>query len=85
MVIASDDEEDSMGGPVFKRGKAATTATSHSSSAGHPASFKDNPPSASSPQNPLALEDGGESTPKPPLVVAAELPLVLQQILRCCH
>jgi len=82
VVIASDDEEDNLGGPVFKRRKATTAATSYSSSAGRPTSFRDNPPSASSPQNPLALEDGGKSTHEPPLAIAPELPLVLQQILR---
>jgi len=47
--IVSDDEEDTTEGLVFKRHKVATTATSHSSSARRHASFKDHPPSASSP------------------------------------
>jgi len=80
--IASDDEEASLDGPVFKRRRAATTTTSHSSSAGRPASFSDNPPSASSPRGPLALEGGGESVPEPAPDPAPELPLVLQQILK---
>jgi len=48
--IVSDDEEDTTEGPIFKRRKAATATTSHSSSARRPASFRDHPPSASSPQ-----------------------------------
>jgi len=73
--IASDDEEDTMEGPVFKRRKAATSATSHSSLARRLASFRDHLPSASSPQGPLALEGCGESVPE--LALAPELPLVL--------
>jgi len=74
--IVSDDEEDTMEGPVFKRLKAATTTTSHSSSVRRPASFRDHPPSASSPQGRLALEGGGESVPEPG--PTPKLPLVLQ-------
>ena len=66
-----------MEAPVFKRCKAATAATSHSSSAGRPASFRDNPSSASFPRSPLALEGGGESMPEPAPAPAPELPLVL--------
>ena len=82
VLIASDDEEDTMEGPAFKRRKAAKAATSHSSLAGRPASFRDNPPSSSSPQGPLALEGGNESVPEPAPAPTPELPLVLQQILK---
>jgi len=78
--IVFDDEEDTMEGPVFKRCKVAIAAISHSSSARHLASFRDHPPSASSPQGFLTLEGGGESVPEP--TPAPELPLVLQQILK---
>jgi len=57
-------------------------ATSHSSSDKRPASFRDNPPSASSPPNFLALEEGAETIPEPAPAPAPKLPLVLQQILR---
>ncbi|XP_068486773.1 uncharacterized protein [Phaseolus vulgaris] len=57
-------------------------ATSHSSSARRPASLRDNPPSASSPPNLLALEDGAESVPEPAPAPTPELPLVLHQILK---
>ena len=77
VFITSDDEEDTMEAPVFKRRKAATTATSHSSSAGRPSSFRDNPPSASSPRGPLALEVGGECVPELAPTLAPEFPMVL--------
>jgi len=82
VLIASNDEEASLDGPVFKRRKVATAATSHSSSVGRPASFRDNPPSASSPRGHLALDGGGKSVPEPAPAPAPELPLVLQQILK---
>jgi len=57
--------------------------TSHSTTAGRPASFKEHPPSASSPHNFLALEGGGESAPgngqTPP---APDLPAVVQHTLK---
>jgi len=81
VLITSDDDEDTMEGPVFTRRKITTIATSHSSSARRPASLRDNPPSTS-PQNLLALEDGAESVPEPVPAPTPELPLVLQQILK---
>jgi len=80
VLIASDDEEDTMGGPTFKRRKTTTVAPSHSYSAERTTSLRDNPPSATSPQNLLELEDGAERVPVP--APALELPLVLQQILK---
>jgi len=53
-VISNDDEE-TMVGPAFKRRRAAVAATSHSTTASRPASFRDYPPRASSTQGPLAL------------------------------
>jgi len=79
--IASD--EDSAEGPVFKRRRAVVAATSHSITEGRPTSFREHPPSASSPRGPLALEGGGESAPghgHTPL--ATELPPVLQHTLQ---
>jgi len=64
VLIASDDEEDTMEGSVFKRRKTTLVATSYSSSARCPASLRDNPLSVSSPHNLLALEDGAESVPE---------------------
>jgi len=82
VLIASDDDEDTMEGPTFKRQKTTMVATSHSSSVRRSTSLRDNPPSASSPPNLLALEDGAESVPEPAPAPAPEFPLVLQQILR---
>jgi len=78
VLITSDDDEDTMEGPAFKMRKTTMVATSHSFSARCPASLRDNPPSASSPPNFLALEQGAESVPEPAPASALELPLVLQ-------
>jgi len=82
-VVEIESDEDSAEGSVFKRRRAMVAATSHSTTADRPASFKEHPPSASSPHDPLALEGGGESTPgdgqTPP---APELPVVLQHTLK---
>jgi len=78
VFIASDDVE----GSAFERRKTTMVATSNSSSARRPASVRDNPPSASSPLNFLALDEGVETVPEPTPAPALELPLVLQQILR---
>jgi len=79
--IASD--EDSVERPVFKRHMSMIAATSHSTTEGPPASFKEHLSSASSPRGPLALEGGSESAPgdgqTPP---APELPVVLQHTLK---
>ena len=80
--IASDDEEDTLDGPVFKRRRAAVAAPSHSTLVSRPTSFREHPPSASSPQSLFALEGEGENAPEPPPALALELPLVLQQILK---
>jgi len=55
VVEITSDDEDTMEGPCFKRRKAAVVVTSHSSFARCPASFRDHPPSASSPQGLPAL------------------------------
>jgi len=80
--IASDDKEDTLDNPVFKRRRTAVAASSHSTSASRPASFREHPPSASSPQSLFAHEGGGENAPEPVPTPAPELPLVLQQILK---
>jgi len=80
VLIGSDEDEDIVEGLAFKRRKSTMVAIFHSSSARRPVSLRDNPPSASSLPNLLALEDGAESIPK--LAPTLELPLVLQQILK---
>jgi len=82
VVIPSDEDEDSVDGPVFKRRRTTAVATSHSSSDRCPASLRDNPPSASPPPQYLALEEGAESVPEPTPAPAPELPRVIQHILR---
>jgi len=82
-VVKIESDEDSKEGPVFKRHRAMVVATSYSTTAGRPASFREHPPSASSPRGPLALEGGGESVPghghTPP---APELPAIVQHTLQ---
>jgi len=82
VVIPSDEDEDSVDGPVFKRRRTTTVATSHSSSDRHPASLRDNPPSASSPPQYLSLDEGAEIVPEPTPTPAPELPRVIHHILR---
>ena len=76
-MVEIEFDEDSAEGHVFKRRRVLVAATSHSTTAGRPASIKGHPPSASSPHGPLALEGGGESAPPAP-----ELPIVLQHTLK---
>jgi len=53
--------EDTCTGLVFKRKRATNVvAPSHSSSDGHAPSFRENPPSASSPRDLVMLEGGRE-------------------------
>ena len=83
MAIESDEDEDTGEGPVFKRRRALTATTFHSTTIGCPASFRDHPPSASFPRGLLALEGGGESAlenEQTPLT--SELPVVLQHALK---
>ena len=82
VLIPSDEDEDFVDGPAFKRRRTNTVATSHSSSNRRLASLRDNPPSASSPSCPLALEEGAETVPDPSPAPAPELPWVIQHVLR---
>jgi len=72
VVVPSDDDEDSAEGQVFKRQRttqhAPQTATSATSSSHGAESLRENPPSANSPPQPMALEGGTglESTTVPP-------------------
>jgi len=64
VVVAIDlEDEDTDDGLVFKRPRVDVAVTSLSTTDGHAPSFRDNPPSASSPRELLALEGGGESSP----------------------
>jgi len=77
--VEIESNEDSAEGPVFKRLRPMTAMAYHSSTVGRPASLRDQSPSASSPPDLFALEDGGESTLAVPS--APELPVVLQHAL----
>ena len=74
-VVEIESDEDSAKGPVFKRLKPTTPTASHSSTAGHPTSLRDQTPNTSSPPDLFALEDGSESAPTAPS--ALELSAVL--------
>jgi len=81
----SSENEDTLTGLVFKRKRGDDVVPpSHSASDGHAPSFRENPPSASSPHDLIVLEGGGESAPEGdhgvPLV--ADLPFFLQEVLQ---
>jgi len=83
VAIDSDDDEDIEEGVVFKRRRVVAATTSHSATNNCPTSFRDHPPSTSSPRGLLALECGGESTPKNDQVPPTpELPAVLHHALK---
>jgi len=86
VVLPSDDEEDSAGGQVFKRGRttqaAPLTATSAISSSSGAESLREHPPSANSPPQPSALEGGTETEPTSAPPPATELPSPIQDSLR---
>ena len=79
MAIDSEDE-DTEEGLVFKRPRVGVVATSLSATEDHPLSFRDNPPSASSPRARRRGESapGGDQVPPAP-----ELPAILQHALKC--
>ena len=77
VLIPSDEDEDSVDGPVFKRRRTNAVATFHSSSHKHPTSLRDHPPSASLPQRYLALEEGAETAPEPTPTPVPEFPRVI--------
>jgi len=54
--IVSDDDADTMEGPTFKRRSVVVAATSHSSSSRRFSSFRDHPPSTSSLELPLVVQ-----------------------------
>ena len=84
-VVAIDSEdEDTCTSLFYKRQRVGeTVAPSHSASGGLTATFRNNPPSASSPHHLIVHEGGGESAPEdcsaPP---APELPAPFQQALK---
>jgi len=80
--IESDQEEEFVGGPAFKRRKTNRVATSNSSSAKRPTDAQDDPPRASSPPPTLALEEAVGTSAEPAPETAPEHPSVVQHFLR---
>jgi len=70
VVVVDSDDEVTGEGITFKRRRVVATATSHSSTEAPPSTYRENPLSASSPHESLAIEGGGESAlegvPVPP-------------------
>ena len=63
VVEIESGDGDTAEGPVFKIRKVVRAATSHSATSSRFASFRDQPPNASSPRGLLALKGAGESAP----------------------
>ena len=86
VVAPSDDEGDSAEGQVFKRRRtsraAPQVATSTTSSSHGAESLRENPQSASSPPQPMALECGLGTEPTLASPSAPELPPRMQDSLR---
>ena len=83
MVAIDFEDENTEEGIIFKRRRVVIVAISHFATDGRPPSFRDHPPSASSPHALLALEGGRKRTPKDDQVPSApELPAVLQHALK---
>jgi len=84
--VTSDDDEDSADGQVFKQQRttqhAPQTVASATSSSHGAESLREDPPSASSPPQPMALEGGIEVEPTTVPPPALELPLPMQDSLR---
>jgi len=81
VVLPSDDEGDSAEGQVFKRRRTTKVFTSTSSSTHGAESLRENPPSATSPPQQLALDGGVVSEPAP-TAPAPELPPPVQEMPR---
>jgi len=82
---AAFEDEDIYYGLVFKRKRGVDAAVSAQSALdGRASSFRENPPSASSPRDLVVHEDGGESSLRGDFVVppAAELPTFLQKVIQ---
>ncbi|KAK7373540.1 hypothetical protein VNO80_06954 [Phaseolus coccineus] len=81
--VEISEDEDTCSDLVFKRKRVEVATEVSSATEGQPPSFREHPPSASSPPEPLlALESGGESAPSTSQVPPApELPPLLRRTL----
>jgi len=82
VIVPSSDEEDTAEGPIFKRRRTTTVATSHSTSNKDFESLRDHPPSALTPPNYMALGEGAETIPEPTPSLAPELSRAIQYLLK---
>lgn len=82
VIVPSSDEEDTAEGPIFKRRRTTTVATSHSTSNKNAESLREHPPSAFTSPNYMALGEGDEAVPEPIPAPAPELPRVIQHLLK---
>jgi len=85
IVEVVSDDEDSAEGQVFKRRRtqhAPQTVTSATSSSHGVESLREDPPSSTSPPQPMNLEGGVETEPTGVPPPAPELPLPMQDSLR---
>jgi len=82
VVVPSSKEEDTVEGPAFKRRRTTTVATSHSTSQQDAQTPRENPPSALTPPNYMALGEGAETNPEPTMAPPQELPLVVIYFLK---
>ena len=82
VIVPSSDKEDTAEGPVFKRRRTTTVATSHSTSNKDAEPLRDHPPSALTPPNYTALGEGAETIPEPTPAPAPELSRAIQYLLK---
>jgi len=82
VIVPFSDEEDTAEGPVFKRRRTTTVATSHSTSNKDAKSLRDHPPSPLTPPNYMALREGAETIPEPTPAPSPELPRAIQYLLK---
>jgi len=85
VVEVVSDDEDSAEGQVFKRQRtqrAPQTVTSATSSSHGAESLREDPPSATSPPQPMNLEGGVETEPTGVPPPSPKLPLPMQDSLR---
>jgi len=83
VVAVNSDDEDTYTGLVFKRHRVGEVVVPSPSAYGGTPTFRDNPPSASSPCQLVVHESARESAPEAQHVPSApKLPTLLQQILK---
>jgi len=82
VVVPSNEEEDTVEGPVFKRRRTTMVATSHSTSHKDAPPPREDPPSALTPPNYMALGEGAKTNPEPAPAPTPELPQAVHFLLK---